>query len=102
MMVAENIVNIDAVLQQSETAQAIRLIRADNATIKAVHLDGDYHYHHHDVDEVFVILEGDLTMDIQGQDSQSLSKGDIICVPAGRKHRTRTRKPSKVLLIGPK
>ena len=64
--------------------------------------DRDYPFHSHDVDEVFVILDGELTMDFEGLETKPLKAGDVLTVPAGQRHRTRTIKPSKVLLVGPK
>ena len=93
--------NIDDILTSAEVAKAMPVSEAGKAGIKVCKLDGEYPFHAHDVDEVFVILEGALTMDYEGKGSHPLKAGDVLRVPAGQLHRTRTETPSKVLLVGP-
>jgi len=88
-----NVVNIDEVLETAEIAKALPIAMSKNAGMKVALLDGDYPFDAHEVDEVFVILDGSLTMDMEGR---------VLTVAAGQRHRTRTDKPSKVLLVGPK
>ena len=96
------IVNIDNVLASAQIAKALPIAATESSGVKVTLLDGDYPFHSHDVDEVFVILDGELTMDLEGQQAKSLRAGDVLTVTAGQRHRTRTSKPSKVLLVGPK
>ena len=97
----KNVMNINQILMSSETAMAVPITLAGETGVKVCKLDGDYPFHAHDVDEVFVILEGALTMDYDGEGSHPLKAGDVLRVPAGQRHRTRTDTPSKVLLVGP-
>jgi len=97
-----NVVNIDEVLETAEIAKALPIAMSKNTGMKVALLDGDYPFHAHEVDEVFVILDGSLTMDMEGREAVTLKSGDVLTVAAGQRHRTRTDKPSKVLLVGPK
>lgn len=97
-----NVINIEDTLSEATIAKALPIAMTENIGVKVTLLDGDYPFHSHDVDEVFVILDGELAMDLEGQDAVALNAGDVLTVPAGQRHRTRTAKPSKVLLVGPK
>ena len=97
-----NSVNIDDILSVAEIAKALPIAITETAGVKVTVLDGEYPFHAHAVDEVFVILEGQLTMDLEGMETMPLKAGDVLTVPAGQRHRTRTISPSKVLLVGPK
>jgi len=94
--------NIEDTLSGAVIAKALPIAMTEMAGVKVTLLDGDYPFHSHDVDEVFVILDGELVMDFEGQSAVALNVGDVLTVPAGQSHRTRTVKPSKVLLVGPK
>ena len=50
---------------------------------------GEYRWHYHqNMDELFVVLEGELKIEIQGNDTAILYPGDFIKIPAGVIHRT--------------
>ncbi len=101
-LMPHEVINIDDVLAEADIAKALPIADTQMTGVKVAMLDGDYPFHAHDIDEVFVILDGRLTMDLEGQDAMPLTSGDVFTVPAGQRHRTRTLSPSKVLLVGPK
>ena len=101
-LMLRDVVNIEDVLSCAVIAKAMPVAKTENSGVKVTLLDGEYPFHSHDVDEVFVILDGELTMDFEGLETKPLKAGDVLTVPAGQRHRTRTIKPSKVLLVGPK
>ena len=64
---------------------------------------GEYPFHKHDdTDDFFLVLEGEMFMDLEGQDSVKVSAGEVFIVPQGVVHRPRADKEVKVLLIEPK
>ena len=63
---------------------------------------GEFPFHQHpDTDDFFLVLEGQVTLDVDGQ-SHTLNAGDLFVVPAGVTHRPRAATEAKVLLIEPK
>ncbi|MHC0038841.1 cupin domain-containing protein [Pseudoneobacillus sp. C159] len=54
-------------------------------------IDGDYHWHEHDTDELFMVLEGELFIDLENKKTISLLPGEIFTVPAFTQHRTRSK-----------
>jgi mannose-6-phosphate isomerase-like protein (cupin superfamily) len=71
--------------------------------VMVVKFKGEYPFHKHDAtDDFFYVLEGEMTMDIQGQPSQVVRAGELFVVPKGVVHRPRAEQEVKVLLIEPK
>jgi len=71
--------------------------------IMVVKFQGEFPYHHHDTtDDFFLVLEGEMVMDIEGQQPEVVRAGEIYIVPKGVTHRPRAEKECKVLLIEPK
>lgn len=71
--------------------------------IMVVKFQGEFPFHAHaDTDDFFLVLEGEMVMDIEGQDPKTVRAGEIYIVPKGVTHRPRAEKECKVLLIEPK
>jgi len=65
-------------------------------------LRGDYHWHvHDDTDDFFLVLQGQLDIDIEGEGTVSLAPGQLYIVPKGVRHRPRARDEAHILLIEP-
>ncbi|MEP1231166.1 MAG: cupin domain-containing protein [Litorimonas sp.] len=95
-------ININDHLEGADIAVPVFVKDLSQGAMKVVILDGDYPFHSHDTsDETFIILEGELNMDREGLPSLSLTAGDVVTIPKGVKHRTRTQSISKVILLGP-
>ncbi|PLT29078.1 cupin domain-containing protein [Peribacillus deserti] len=58
--------------------------------LRAAVIDGEFHWHHHETDELFIVLEGELHIDFDHKETVSLKPGEVYTVPAGVKHRTRS------------
>ena len=71
--------------------------------IMVVKFQGEYPFHVHvDTDDFFLVLEGEMVMDIEGQEPETVRSGEIYIVPKGVSHRPRAENECKVLLIEPK
>lgn len=71
--------------------------------IMVVKFQGEYPFHLHETtDDFFLVLEGEMVMDIEGQPSQPVKAGELFVVPKGVTHRPRAENECKVLLIEPK
>ena len=52
--------------------------------------EGEYRWHFHpDSDELFVVIDGQLEIDLAGGSSLRLRSWDMVTIPAGVVHRTR-------------
>jgi mannose-6-phosphate isomerase-like protein (cupin superfamily) len=71
--------------------------------VMVVKFQGEYPFHKHDeTDDFFYVLEGEMTMDIEGEPSHTVKAGELFIVPKGVVHRPRAQNEVKVLLIEPK
>ncbi|WP_341367250.1 cupin domain-containing protein [Yoonia sp. BS5-3] len=71
--------------------------------VMVVKFKGEYPFHQHaSTDDFFLVLEGEMFMDIEGQDSIKVRAGELFIVPKGVVHRPRAEQEVKVLLIEPK
>lgn len=74
----------------------------NNNDVMVVKFQGAFPYHlHEDTDDFFLVLEGEMVMDIEDQ-SHTVTAGELFVVPRGITHRPRAEKECKVLLIEPK
>lgn len=53
-------------------------------------IDGDFHWHQHETDELFMVLEGELLIDLENGETIKLLPGEVFNVPAHLQHRTRS------------
>jgi len=71
--------------------------------VMVVKFQGEFPYHLHETtDDFFYVLEGEMFMDIEGEDSRTVKAGELFVVPKGVVHRPRAESEVKVLLIEPK
>lgn len=70
--------------------------------VMVVKFIGEFPFHDHpDTDDFFLVLEGEMTMDLDGA-SHTVKAGELFIVPKGITHRPRAEHECKVLLIEPK
>lgn len=70
--------------------------------VMVVRFQGAFPFHlHADTDDFFLVLEGEMIMDLEGG-SHPVRSGELIVVPKGVTHRPRADQECKVLLIEPK
>lgn len=74
---------------------------------KVVKVEGEFQWHRHaDTDETFIVLEGELHIDVRadaaGVDTIVLRSGQMAVVPKNVEHRPRARTEVKMLLIEPR
>ena len=71
--------------------------------VMVVKFKGEFPFHKHDnTDDFFLVLEGEMIMDIEGGEAQVVKAGELFIVPEGVVHRPRAEEEVKVLLIEPK
>ncbi len=71
--------------------------------VMVVKFQGEFPYHlHENTDDFFLVLEGEMVMDLEGGTSHPVQAGELFVVPKGVTHRPRADQECKVLLIEPK
>jgi mannose-6-phosphate isomerase-like protein (cupin superfamily) len=76
------------------------LASVNDAVIRLGVIDGDFHWHKHDdQDEFFLVLDGELLVDVQGSDTITLGRHQACSVPKGVVHRTRATRRTTILMV---
>lgn len=78
------------------------LTSVNDALIRLGVIDGDFHWHKHDEqDEFFLVLDGELRIDIEDADTITLGPHQGCTVPKGVVHRTRAPRRTTILMVEP-
>ena len=74
--------------------------------VKLVKLQGDFVWHHHDVeDELFFVVKGALRMGIREDGSERvivIQPGEFLIIPHGVEHRPSADQETHIMLLEPK
>jgi mannose-6-phosphate isomerase-like protein (cupin superfamily) len=86
---------VDMKQAAASVSQAYRnfaLLAVNQHSIRLAVMEGEYRWHYHPhSDECFVVLEGELEIDIAGGETFLIKPWQAFTVPAGITHRTRAR-----------
>ena len=78
------------------------LTTVNESVVRLGVLHGDFHWHKHDVeDEFFLVLDGQLLIDIEGSGTVTLERHQAYTVPRGVVHRTRAPVRTAILMVEP-
>lgn len=95
-----SVIDIPSEVAQHEPWFNQTLTRVNDALVRLGIFQGEYHWHKHDAeDECFIVLDGELLLDVEGRDTVVLGKHLGYTVPRGVVHRTRARTKTVVLMI---
>ena len=75
----------------------------NDAAVKLAKLEGSFHWHHHKhEDELFLVVKGQLTIQLRNQEDIVLSEGECVVIPRGVEHLPVAESEVHVLLFEPK
>lgn len=77
------------------------IAQANGWEIKLVKASGGFVWHHHDIDEVFCVFAGRLTIHRQDLPDVHLRPGEIFVVPRGVEHRPEADGECQLLVLEP-
>jgi mannose-6-phosphate isomerase-like protein (cupin superfamily) len=76
------------------------LTSVNDSVVRLGVIDGDFHWHKHDdTDEFFLVLEGELIVDVEDRESVTLAPHQAFTVPRGVVHRTRAPRGRTAILM---
>ena len=76
------------------------LTSVNDSVIRLGLIEGDFHWHKHDdTDEFFLVLEGNLLIDLEDRETVSLQPHQGFTVPRGVVHRTRAPVRTSILMV---
>jgi mannose-6-phosphate isomerase-like protein (cupin superfamily) len=81
------------------------LARLNDYAVKAVKVKGEFIWHSHaDTDELFIVLRGELHIDLRDADGErrvTLGPDDVFVVPRAVEHRPVSEAGAEILLLEP-
>lgn len=76
------------------------LTKVNDAVVRLGVIEGEFHWHKHDdTDEFFMVLDGQLLIDLKDRDTVTLDQHQGYTVPRGVVHRTRAPQRSSILMV---
>src|SRR3954447_1548950 len=76
------------------------LTSVNDAVVRLGVIDGDFHWHKHDdTDEFFLVLDGELLIDVEDRETVTLDRHQGYTVPKGVVHRTRAPRRTSILMV---
>ncbi|CAN5327114.1 hypothetical protein BH24CHL10_BH24CHL10_05870 [soil metagenome] len=95
-----SVVSIPAVAAVAPDAwRPVNLVQASDTIVRLARLDGEFDWHTHEEDELFLCWEGEFRIEMDGAESVHLCNGDLYVVPGGVEHRPVADAPAVTLLI---
>jgi mannose-6-phosphate isomerase-like protein (cupin superfamily) len=76
------------------------LTSVNDSVVRLGVIEGEFHWHHHDeTDEFFLVLDGQLLIDLEDRDTVALDAHQGYTVPKGVEHRTRAPRRTAILMV---
>ncbi len=78
------------------------LTSVNDAVVRLGVIEGDFHWHSHEAeDEFFLVLEGELVIEVEGRETVRLRPHQGLTMPRGVAHRTSAPVRTVILMVEP-
>lgn len=81
----------------------VDLAQVNDQVVRLARIQGHYHWHqHHNEDELFYVLQGEIVIEVKGAPAVRLCSGEMAVIPKGLEHRPASEAPSYILMFEPR
>jgi mannose-6-phosphate isomerase-like protein (cupin superfamily) len=96
-------VNLSEAFESFDESWSPRLAGELNGqAVKLAKADGEFVWHHHDdADELFLVVSGELRIELREESDVVLREGEFVIVPRGVEHRPVADEEAEILLFEP-
>jgi quercetin dioxygenase-like cupin family protein len=99
-VMSQPIVSIDkAIAALAGPYQPRDLTFANETVVRVARFDGEFPWHTHEEDELFLCWDGRFRVELEGSEPVTLQRGDLFVVPRGTRHRPIADEVAHALMI---
>jgi mannose-6-phosphate isomerase-like protein (cupin superfamily) len=98
-----NLIDIPAEVAATEEEWSNQtLTTVNDSVVRLGIVQGEFHWHKHDVeDEFFLVLDGKLYIDVEGEETIELDPHQGVTIPKGVVHRPRAPERTVIVMVEP-
>jgi mannose-6-phosphate isomerase-like protein (cupin superfamily) len=89
----------DLIAQLEGPWRPVDVVRVNDGIVRLARLEGEFPWHVHDEDELFLCWDGSFVIELEGADPVELTRGDVFVVPKGLRHRPVAAEAAHALLL---